>query len=51
MDFVEFKFWKLVALGVIVFVVCFLYAAITGRSIQEDWSARKGQRDRPGSPD
>jgi hypothetical protein len=37
----EFMFWKLLVLGGLVFVVCFLYAAITGRTLQQDWTARK----------
>ena len=35
MSFIEFKIWKAVALVVVVGLVCFFYALITGRSITE----------------
>jgi len=43
-DFIEFKFWKLVAILVVVGVVVFFYRLITGRSLAEDWTARKEAR-------
>lgn len=44
MDFVEFKLWKLIVLCVVVGVVFFFYRLFTGRSLAEDWSARKAAR-------
>lgn len=44
MDFVEFKSWKLIALGLLVFAVALVYRLVTGRSIEQDWSAQKETR-------
>lgn len=51
MDFVEFKFWKLVAVCVGVFLVVFFYGLFTGRSLLEDSTARTAGKERPGPQD
>lgn len=39
--FIEYKLYKAIGLVVLVFIVCFVYKFVTGRSIEE------ARRDRP----
>jgi heme exporter protein D len=40
--FGEYLIWKAIGLGVLVFVVSFLYRVRTGRSLAEDLNAKAG---------